>query len=345
MMKNILLYTISIFFLITISNASSLAFGEKTGEITYNIIGGGKLTKETNLNIKGTSILRFKNWGTQKKEKDEGVVYTVGAIEYKQKIKRLEKWTKDEIITVDYNNEQLLINKKNIKIIDEVKNLTKIGNKDIAGVSCDMYENKDKSISKCVYKNILLRLEIHIFDIVYIKEATDVKFDINFTSDECGTPDYPIQAFSILKDSNKKSIFKSANLCKFLNNIADKIIDNNQSKNSILNIERDDFINHIALDIYTKEKKYLPKLLVSMKETRECLQLAKNPFEIKQCVDDHYIIKSKLIDDKEMYKLHWDDKSTKLFLDKLEDDIIDLQSKMPCIKRAKNITDLSTCLK
>jgi len=344
-MKNILLYTISIFFLITSTNASTHIFGEKTAEIRYSIIGGGKLTKETNLNIKGISILRFKDWGERRKEKDEGVVYTVGAIKYQQKIKRLEKWTQDNIITVDYNNEQLLINKKSVKKSDGIKNLIKKGTKEIAGLPCDIYENKDKSISKCIYKNILLRLEIHIFDIVYIKEATDIKFDINFTADECSTPDYPIQAFSILKESNKKSIFKSANLCKFLNTIADKIIDNNNSKSSILNIKRDDFIDNISLDIYTKEKKYLPKLLVSMKKTRECLQLVKNPFEIKQCVDDHYIVKSKLIDDKEMYQIHWDDKSTKLFLDKLEDDIIDLQSKMPCIKRAKNITDLSSCLK
>ena len=45
------------------------------------------------------------------------------------------------------------------------------------------------------------------------------------------------------------------------------------------------------------------------------------------------------------YIILWDEKRKNTLLDKIEEDLIDLQSRMTCINRAKNITDLSDCMK
>lgn len=324
-------------------------FEIESGMVLYDIRGGAQLTPETNLSIKGNAKLRFKDWGDVKLEEESGVVLTTGAIKHKQHVKRLEKETKDTVITADYENEQLLERKKgskDINIHDETVSLTKKGQENIAGVLCDVWEGP--GVKKCIYKNIVLKLESHVLDVSYVKEATKVVFDINTSTEECEVPDYPVHEFALFKDSIKtKNAYKAENFCKVLKEVAYDVSEDNRSysSNNIDDEERKKFINHIAKDIYERQKELLPELLHSLKETRACLQTGDDPFSANQCIENFSRMKTKLGTKEQDYIILWDDKRKNILLDKIEDDLIDLQSRIPCVNRAQNITDLSSCMK
>ncbi len=332
------------------AEAGTHPFEIKSGMVIYDISGGTQLTPETNLTIKGKAKLRFKEWGEVKLEEESGVVLTTGAIKHKQLVKRLEKQTKDTVITVDYENEQLLERvKSSIDSIvnDETASLVHNGQENVAGILCDVWEGP--GVKKCVYKNIVLRLESHVSGVSYIREASKVVFDINTsTAEECEVPDFPVQDFALFKDNiQTKNKYKAQNFCKILKNAAFNVDEHNISDSTvdILNDERKKFINYIARDIYERQKELLPELLKSMQETRACLQTGEDPFTANQCIEHFSHLKSQLGTEEDDYIILWDDKRKNALLDKIEEEIIDLESRMPCVKRAQNITDLSTCMK
>lgn len=324
-------------------------FEVESGMVLYEISGGTQLTPETNLTIKGKAKLRFKDWGEVKLEEESGVVLTTGAIKHKQHVKRLEKHTKDTVITADYENEQLLERKKSSQDIngqDETASLTKTGEETVAGVLCDVWEGP--GVKKCIYKNIVLKLESNILDVVYVKEATKAIFDINTSNEACSVPDFPVQEFALFKDNIKtKNAYKAENLCKILKEAAFDFSDMNESYSSseIRDGERTKFINHISKDIFESQKELLPELLQSFKETRACLQTGEDPFSANQCIEDFNRMKAQLGTEEDNYMILWDEKRKNILLDKIEDEIIYLQSRIPCVNRAKNITDLSSCMK
>lgn len=321
-------------------------FDVESGMVLYEIRGGAQLTPETNLSIKGNAKLRFKEWGEVKLEEESGVVLTTGAIKHKQHVKRFEKQTKDSVITADFENEQLLERKKGSNGHDETASLVQKGQDNVAGILCDVWEGS--GIKKCIYKNIVLKLESHVLDVSYVKVATKAVFDINTSIEDCTVPDYPVQEFSLFKDNLKtKNAYKTENFCKILQDADFDLHDDNKSygTNNITNKERKKFINHIAKDIFLRQKELLPELLQSLKETRACLQTGENPFEANQCIENFSRMKAQLGTQEDDYIILWDDKRKSILLDKIEDDLIDLQSRIPCVNRAKNITDLSACMK
>lgn len=324
-------------------------FEVESGTVLYNISGGTQLTPETNLTIKGKAELRFKEWGEIKLEKENGVVVTTGAIKYKQHVKRLEKHTKDTVITADYANEQLLERPKNshdINSHDETASLTKTGEETVAGVLCEVWEGV--GIKKCIYRNIVLKLESHILDIWYVKEATKAIFDSNSSGEAYDLPDLPVQEFALFKDNIKtKNAYKTEKFYKILKEVAfgDSDMNLSESSSDISDEERRKFINHIAQDIFEREKELLPELLVLLKETRVCLQTAEEPFSVNQCIEDFSRLKAQLGTDEDEDIILWDEKRKNIVLDKIEEELLDLQSRIPCVNRAKNMTDLSVCMK
>lgn len=321
-------------------------FEEKSGMITYRISGGGQLTKETNLSIKGSSKLRFKEWGNIKIEEEHGIILTTGAIKHKQEVKRFEKYNQESIITVDYENEQLLERKKAKKIVSSEPKLIKKGQEEVSGILCDIWEGE--GVRQCIYKNIILKLESKVLDITYTKVAISVTFDINTSQENCLTPNFPLKEFALFKDNIKtKNAYNTDDFCKVLQSLNEHTIDIKQqnSAQNIENKERQKFINHITEDIFKHQKKILPQLLLAMKETRECLQTGENPFNANQCIEKFSEMKESLGTEKEDYIILWDKQRKAKILDKIEDEVMFLESRISCVNRAKNITDLSTCMK
>ena len=82
-----------------------------------------------------------------------------------------------------------------------------------------------------------------------------------------------------------------------------------------------------------------------MKKTRECLQTVEEAFSAKQCMEPLSQMKREIGRKMNEAVVLWDEKRKNILLDKIEDEVIDLQSRIPCVKRAKNMTDLSSCMK
>lgn len=324
-------------------------FEVESGLILYEIRGGGELTPETNLTIQGYTELRFKEWGEVKLEEEEGLLLTTGAVEHRQDVKRLEKHTKETVITADYANEQLLERKKSshdIHVKDETASLTKTGEETVAGVLCEVWEGA--GVRKCIYKNIVLKSETHLFDILYVKEATKAIFDSNTSSETYALPDFPVHEFALFKDKIKtKNARKAENSYKILKEAAldASEINTSYSSSDIRDEARRKFMNRISKDMYKRQKKLLPKLLRSMKKTRECLQTVEEVFSANQCVEPMRDMKREMGREIDEEIVLWDEKSKNSLLDTIEDELIDLQSRIPCVNRAKNMTDLSSCMK
>ena len=320
------------------------------GMVHYEILGGAHLTKETNLNIQGSSILRFKKWGNVKLEEDKGIVSTSGAIHSVQKIQRLEKHTEDTIITVDFENEQLLERKKS-KIVSsyekETKGLLQKGEEVVVGHTCELWVGP--SIKKCIYKGIILKQEITVLGISYEKVAKEAIFDINISDEKCLIPNYPVHEFSLYKNTFKtKSLTNTKDVCTVFKDVTNEVDEKNRTYTLPVNIDdkrRKKFVNKITEGIFKTQKKVLPEILLAMKKNRECLHLSQDLFDLQKCIERFKDKKRELgiLDDD--YHVFDGIQGKEKMLDKIEDAILTLEPRIPCVKRAANITDLSYCMK
>lgn len=318
----------------------------KQGYVEYEILSGAQLTNETNLNIHGTSKLLFKDWGDTRQEEDHGVVVTKGAINYMQEVRGITQYSNAKIFTVDFSNEQILEHSNTVVSSSkeqETKGFLHRGQDVVAGVLCAMWIAP--SVKKCIYKGVVLKLESHVLGISYVKKATKIDFDANISKEQFVLPSFPKNSFGLIKDNIKtKKVSASENVCKVFKDVTNSVDSKNKSFEPNKNIDikrRNKFVNRIAKGIFEKQKEVLPKILLSMKKNRECLQLNNNISEKTQCISIYNEdIKALGTDDYMIFK----DKKEKP-IDVIEDAIIGLESHMPCVKRAKNFIDISSCMK
>ncbi len=352
-----MLKQVNIFFLMMIGYGSVLsaetltqAYEIEKGIVYYDIVGGGRLTKETNLTLNGTAKLRFRDWGMTQLAEEKGTILTTGALQSKQIIKSFEKQTKESLFTVDYENETIHERKNSISNSlkeRETEGLEKKGEEIIAGLPCDIWEGQ--GIKKCIYKGVPLKLESEILGIYYRKIASDVQFDINVSKAQCVLPDYPLEDFALFTSTAKtKNESKPEYFTEVLVDVAQRVeqkVAENNNRLGITKKEKTEFLNQIGQNIYEHQKELLPQLLESMKKTRECLQTVQNPFDANTCMTNLNQMKEELGREEDDFIILWDDERKSTLLDKIEDELIYLQSRIPCVNRAKNITDLSTCMK
>ncbi len=345
-------YVVIVFLNISCIHASisDHSYEVEKGMVRYDIYGGGVLTNETNLTLKGKATLRFKDWGTTLLSEEEGVVITSGALKSKQKIESLEKQTKDAVYTVDFKNKK--IHKRKNSVANALKEhntegLKKIGQENIVGLDCDIWEGL--GVRKCLYKGIPLKIESEILGITYRKVATNILFDVNSSAEGCRLPDFPKENFALFNSALKtKNNMKAKCFTEVLKDVAyivEKKVEKNGHRLGIGKQEKTLFLNKIGQKIFEYQKTLLPNLLRSMKETRACIQTGDNPFEANQCMEHFSRMKDKLGTGEDDYIILWDEKRKNKLLNKIEDEVIYLEARISCIKRANNITDLSKCMK
>lgn len=304
------------------------------GSIVYEVSGSTQFSPETNLSIDGKMALRFKDWGNTKVEEENGVLLMYGTLEHRQNVKNFIKYSDDKMITVDYDNEQLIVGKVTSKQMQDnrTENLEMIGKKTIAGFECEVW--KGASVEKCIYKGLVLSIESRVYNAHYLKVATSIVLDENMTENDFALPDYPVHKIGFLNKYQKNQKLQKSN--SFTKAVKKEHSDEDNKSN---------FLIHLGEDIFNQQKKLLPELLLLMKKTRESLQSVENPFEDTHCLERFSEMNIYNGSDKEEYILLWGEENKEILLNRLEDDLLSLQSKIPCIKRAKNILDLSVCMK
>ena len=325
-------------------------FDIETGMILYSISGGGKLTEDVNLTIKGKGKLRFKDWGVVALIEEDLEELTSGAINNIDKVQRCKKLEDDRQLDVDFDNEKIqerkMLQDNSQKYI--TKDLVKKGQEEIAGHTCDIWEGY--GVRKCIYKGIPLLVEHYLLGVYYQKKATHITFNIDATESACTIPNYPVEKFALFKTNIKT---KTAKLPQELSKILELISKDMNKEMTNSKISEDNmtpeqkriWLDKIGQNIFEKQKEFLPEFLLSMKKSRVCLQQADNWIQANICVEDVTQLKRELSKDKQNNIELWKGKEKTKVLDQLDENIFLLESKMKCVRGSQNITDLSTCMK
>jgi hypothetical protein len=102
----------------------------------------------------------------------------------------------------------------------------------------------------------------------------------------------------------------------------------------------------LAKDIFEKQKALLPKLLEEMREARVCLEDVDYRDDANNCLSKLVAIEEEMNGEKSKERKisSWTDSIRKKTLDELEESIMDMRRRMPCIRRSRNFEDLSECM-
>jgi hypothetical protein len=325
-------FILSILPLLVIAN--NKPFEVKSGLIEYSIQGGGYLSTETNLTIKGKATVYFDDWGTIHSEQEEGVLQMTGAIQHKETVKKLIYRNKNNVTKVDYKKEQLI---KSILTTKTKANKPKIfleeGEAIILGYPCKIWKSLD--IEKCIYKGIVLKQEARIFGIIYTKVAEEIIFDINITKEVYSLPNYPQKEIGLIEGKQKEK--KSKNICTQLKEL---------EKKEVFPLDkRDIFINELTKDIFEKQKILLPQFLTVLKESRFCLETAENIVQANTCLEDFLSMTEEFGTHQDDYIIVWNAEKKEKLLSKIEKKLRFLEARISCISPAKHFHDLSKCMK
>lgn len=322
----------------------------RSAVILYNISGGGQLTEDVNLTIKGKGKMCFKNWGEVELFEEEIEEITSGALNNIETITRCIKREKKKRLDVDFKTEKILersMPKGNV-VKNITKGLTKQGKEIIAGKSCDMWEGN--GVRKCIYKGVPLLVENNILGMHYQRKAVRITENIKVSAQECKIPNFPVHQFALFKTHIKtKSKKVPKEFSKVLKNVSKEVYkqlnDNNVSQADMSLEQKRIWLNRLGQNIFDKQKVLLPEMLLSMQKARECLARAKNWIDANVCLEEVKSLKSQFTKDKDSNIESWKADDQDDILNELDENIAVLKSKMPCIRSAKNITDLSACMK
>ena len=325
-------------------------FNIETGMVLYEISGGGKLTNDVNLTIKGKGKLRFKDWGVVALIEEDIEEITSGAISNINKVHICAKLEDKHRLDVDFDNKKIQerkMPKGNLQTYI-TKDLIKKGQEEIAGHKCDIWEGY--GVRKCIYKGIPLLVENYLLGVYYQKKATKITFNIDTTASACSIPNYPVEKFALFKTSIKtKSKKLPKELSKTLEIVAGDMnkeqINSKISEDNITPKQKRIWLDKIGQNIFEKQKEFLPKFLLSMKKARVCLQQADNWIQANVCVKDMIQLKAELTKDRQNNIELWKGEEKIKVLNQFDENIFLLESKMKCIRASQNITDLSTCMK
>ena len=344
-----------LFFYLSSTMLFSAGLGEKkfdveTGMVRFEISGGGHFTDDINISIKGEGLLRFRDWGVEALVEENYEERTVGAVKNINKIHICEKFENKQRFDVDFETEKILerpMPKGNFKDY-YLKDMVKNGQETIAGYTCDIWEGN--GVRKCLYKGIPLLVENYLLGFYYQKKAVDVKLNITASPSKCALPDFPVEKFSLFQTSIKtKSIKPPKEFSQVILSVSKEMYkhleESHLTEDDLNEHQKRILINKLGQNIFEAQKKFLPKILESMKKARVCLQQAENTEKANVCIAEVIALKKQMSGDIDNKIDSWDEGNRTKVLDTFDDNIIFLESKMKCIRASKTISDLSVCVK
>ena len=325
--------------------------------VNYEINGSSQLSTESNVTISGRSTLLFTDWGARKLYKEKYTEMTTGPMKSTKIYRTLYREEFGEVFRVDFEKnriekgENALLKKaittgENLyqKRIEEMKaNGKPAGSSTVLGFHCDEWIYK--GTKRCFYKGVPLKEELTISGVKVVKRAISAQFDLNISDDAFAFPDFEEnEQLGYLLEKKKeiplKSKVKTAASARKAPDTGP--IEGAVLKNEAIADEGDD----VAENVFREQKELLPKLLEEMEEARVCLENVENKSEANGCLFKLVEIEEKMSgeksDDREVTL--WNDAIRENVLDDLEEGILDMKRRMPCIRRSRNFDDLSACM-
>lgn len=314
-------------------------YGIQSGEVRYEIYGGGVVTPECNLSIEGYEKLSFRAWGDERKEVMERTERLSGTVQRIEQEKTLKRSTKDTLYTVDFENEYIITTNLIAGDIGQVdlSRMQMNGTMNIASYECELWEDGMRSV--CLYKGIVLMDEKWYLGFVYGKRAKEVNFDLNLSEETFELPDYPVK-----EDLLMRHMIKTTQTYKD-ESISDKIIRASSDAISPTDREYQKAVGRMTEELFEKEKAYFTLLLKSMRKSRACLHMAASQSDADRCLYEIGELQS-LHHGESRFALRIPEGGDKQkILDDLDEKIRALKTRIPCINRAVDMTDLSACMK
>ena len=313
-------------------------FGIQTGQVEYEIYGGGVVTPDCNLSIEGFERFTFREWGDERIEEMDRTETLYGTLKIVDKEKTLKKSNKDTLYTVDFENENIITSNLmdgDVGQID-VSHMKKAGMMNVASLDCEVWVEGTRKV--CLYEGIVLLDEKSYLGFVYGKRASDVNLDINLTEEDFEFPEYTVKEELLVIDTIKTTqTYKS-------DSISDQIVHASESNITSADKEYVKAVNSMLQGLFEKEKKYLPLLLQAMRNTRACLHVAQSQSDANECFNEINELKSEFNDNSDdMYMII--DGTRQSILDDFDKKIRELKTRIPCINRAVDMTDLTACMK
>lgn len=336
--KHFILIIFTFFTTILYAENVEKPYGIPSGVIEYGIYGGGVVTPECNLTIEGTEKLSFNKWGQERIEEMYRIEILSGSLQSVEKEKTLKKSDHGTLYSVDFENERII--KSNLLEGDigkiDLSHMHRSGMMNIASLDCDVWENDSRKV--CIHKGIILLEEKSHLGFLYGKRAKSFSTDQNRSDDIFVLPDYPVKEDLLMRSMIKTTqTYKSETISDKINHAKEDIDPTNKKYHTVF--------NKFTKELFEKEKKYLPMLLKTMRQTRACLYGAENLIDANQCLYEIIDIKAHFNLDRDNELSIWVEETKEKILDDFDEGIAHLESKTPCINRSLNILDLSVCMK
>jgi len=344
------------------SICASKGFDIESALINYDINGSGKLSADSQLKISGKSTLVFTEWGARKLYKEKYVESTTGAVKTTKTIRKLYHEDRGIVYKADFEKEKIETSEDPVMkmAITTGKNLykksmeeilakgKKLGTSDVLGYHCDEWLYKGKK--RCYYKGVPLKEESMVSGIQVLKTAVSIEFDKNISEDIFALPDfaYDEQKGFLMKESEVSVAKKKPKIDKAVDeNASDEIeeiikIDDTEIEEAEIEESADLMIN-----MFQQQKEMLPKLLSEMQEARVCLENANDKNEANLCLSKLVDIEEKMSGEKSEERdiALWTEVAKEKTMDDLEEGILYMKRRMPCIRRSQNFDDLSKCMR
>ncbi len=182
----------------------------KSGIVEYTTTISGKVLG-SKVSGSGTENLFFKNWGAIELKEEQSTQTTTTKMFGKtstdktsthviNKLDNGESYLADFDKKIIYANRDLMMDmfkQTNTNAGNTGKNMLesvggkKIGTESFLGYDCDVWDIN--GAKQWMYKGVILKLDITVFGIKTVTEATSAKFDISVADSNFELPDFPIQ--------------------------------------------------------------------------------------------------------------------------------------------------------
>ena len=332
------------------------SFDVQSAIVNYDINGSGKLSENSNLSIEGNSTLLFTDWGVSKLYKEKYVEMLTGAVKSTKTVQTLYSEENGMVYKVDFEKKKIektedaviknaITAGKNLyqKYLEKMRaNGKQVGDSVVLGYRCDEWLYKGKK--RCFYKGVPLREESIISGVKVIKTAVSAEFDINISKDLFALPDFKEdQQKGFLLQNNKETLEKNKPR-------RDEKVEENASDTADISSEMEEAeigdSDRLEKKLFEEQKTLLPKLLSEMQYARICLENAEYKDDANLCLDKLSKIEEQMSGEKNSAEKIsvWSDSVKSKTMDELEEGILDMKRRMPCIHRSRNFDDLSICM-
>jgi len=331
----------------------------KSGMILYDINTSGE-SPGLSTHTVGVARLVFDDWGAKELKEDDATEVQRG--DFNEEIHRhtMSKIDYGTIYTVDYDENVTYqtrdmdmdmaieqgtdLSNESINILKEMKAI-KAGEDEVAGYKCDVWKAKDQSI--CLYRGIPLKISVETAGFVSTRIAQVITLDEDIPKEQFDLP-----GFAVMLDegytSNASSATHTADFIQASKDLGAKFkemkIDLNDSNQTFSKSEEEDIINTLGAGYLEKQKKYLPDLIVSFKDARDCLDKAEYEKDASQCLNHVNKINEKLGDQTSNYNYKdWNKDKKDKIIKSIDKEVKDLNVTIDCVNRFNLTTKVIEC--